>query len=181
MASVHHTTLYYTVLKCTKMYYNVLQCTTMYYNVLQCTTMYYNVLQCITMYYDVLQCITMYYNVLRCTFVYLWISTICRWDTRGWVMPKHLDFKKWEKDEMTFTFSCNCNDGKFWGTQPPTKESMLSLRHLLLRKIFTSQKRRKLSWSLPMFVIKWCNLHRNSYIILRILLHYRIDRGIRTS
>ncbi len=34
-------------------------------------------------------------------------------------MPKYLDFKKIEKDEKTFTFSCNVR--KFLGTQPPTK------------------------------------------------------------
>ncbi len=120
------TTMYYNVLQCTTMYYNVLQCTTMYYSVLQCTRMYYNVLQCTTMYYNVLQCTTTYYNVLQCTttyynvlqYKYLWILTICRRDSRGSVMPKHLNFKKGETDEKTFTFSFNVRP--FWGTQPPT-------------------------------------------------------------
>jgi hypothetical protein len=71
------------------MYYNVLQYT--YYNV---PTINYNVLKCTKMYYEVLFC--------SCEFRVFVGETL-----KGWVMPKHLDFRKREKDEKTFTFSCH--------------------------------------------------------------------------
>jgi hypothetical protein len=52
-------------------------------------------------------------------------------------MHKVLNFKKEEKDEKTFTLSCNV--GKVLGTQPATKELILSLRCLLLNKILFSK------------------------------------------
>jgi hypothetical protein len=45
---------------------------------------------------------------------------------------KLLKFKKEEKNEKPFTLSCNV--GKVLGTHSETKELILSLRRLLLRK-----------------------------------------------
>jgi hypothetical protein len=47
------------------------------------------------------------------------------------VKRKLLNFEKEEKDEKPVTLSCNV--GKALGTQPATKESILSLRRLLLQ------------------------------------------------
>jgi hypothetical protein len=55
-------------------------------------------------------------------------------------MRKLLNFKKEEKDEKPFTFSCNV--GKILGTQPTTKELILSSRCLLLPQKISSQKLR---------------------------------------
>ena len=95
-------------------------------------------------------------------------SLICRRDTRGWVMPKHLDFKKREKVEKTHTFSCNVR--KFLGTQPPTKESILSLRRLLLQKKNCYSKDEKYYLIFAEFIIKQFNLRRNLYILLTFSL-----------
>ena len=68
-------------------------------------------------------------------------SLIWQRDTRGWVVPKHFEFRKRDKDEKTFTFSCNVRE--FWRTQPSMKESILSLRRLLLQKKIYFSKEEK--------------------------------------
>jgi hypothetical protein len=45
-------------------------------------------------------------------------------------MPKHIDFRKREKDEKTFTFSCNVRN--FGGTLSSTNKAILSLRRHFL-------------------------------------------------
>ncbi len=120
-------------------YYTVPYHTTLYNTVQHCTTLYNTVQHCTTLYNIVQHCTTLYNTVQRCIFVYLWISTIWQRETRGWVMPTHLNFKKREKDEKTFTFSCNVR--KFLGMQPPMKEPALSLSRLLLRKKLLLKRR----------------------------------------
>ena len=71
-----HTSLYYTVLGCTRQYHYVLHSITLYYKlyVLRSTTLYYTILLCTSQYYLVLHSITfvlhsttVYYTLLRTT------------------------------------------------------------------------------------------------------------------
>jgi hypothetical protein len=152
---LHCTTQYCIVLHCTTLYYTVLHCTTLYDTVLHCTTLYYTVLHCTTLYYTVLHCTTLYYNVLLCTCEFwLFVGETLE-------VGSCLSISISRKEKHMENFWIFCYVGKFWGTQPLTKEFILSLRRLLLKKN-TSQKTRKLPWSLPMFVIQRYNLHRNS-------------------
>jgi hypothetical protein len=63
---------------------------------------------------------------------YFYCRTCCWREASTRVKRKLLNFKKKGKDEKPFTFSCNV--GKILGTQPHTKELILILRRLLLRK-----------------------------------------------
>ncbi len=146
------------------MLYNSVQLYTTLYNSVQlCTTLYNSVQLCMTLYNSVRLCTTLYF------FVYLWILTIYQRDTRDRVMPKHLDFKKREKDEKTYTFSCNVRN--VLGNTATNDGVHIEFETHSYPKHDASQKTRNIPWSSPMFVIKRCNLRRNSYIILSILLN----------
>ena len=124
---------------------------------------------CTTLYDSVQLCKTLYYFVPLCTTLYFWNLTIYRRDTRGWDMPKHLNFKKRNKDEKTYTFSCNVR--KVLGNTAINEGVYIKFKISSSPKNDTSQKTRNIPLSSPMFVIKWCNQCRNWYIILSILLN----------
>ena len=137
---------------------------TLYYTVLHC--MYYAVLHCTT--YTVQHCTALYNTVLLCTSCEFWLF-VGETLVAGSCLSISISRKEIKMRRHTHFLVMS---EKFWGTQPSTKESIdLVWDASFSKKRFTFQKTRNIPLSLPMFVIKWCNLRRNSYIILSILLN----------
>ncbi len=134
------------------LYNSVQLCTTQYNSAQLCTTLHNSVQLCTTLYNSVQLCTTLYNSVQLCTtLLYFWNSTIYRRDTRGRVMPKHLDFKKRDKDEKTYTFSWNIR--KVLRNKATNKGVYIEFETPSSPRNDTSQKTRNIPWSSPMFVI----------------------------
>ncbi len=123
-----------------------------------CTMLCNSVRLFTTLYNSVRLCTTLYNSVQLCTTLYNSVRLWCTFEIRPFIGETleagtclSISISRKEIKMRRHTHFLVMSE-KFWGTQPPTKESILSSRHLLLQKLILLKR-----WEIFPDLRQWCH------------------------